>query len=148
MSNLGPALKLIKKYEGCVLTPYLCPAGIPTIGYGTTFGFDLKPITMNHRAISEEEADALLYLAADDLNHEIRRLAKKELGENKLCALISFVYNIGVGAFSKSSLLKKVVKDDSDDSIEGEFLRWNKCGGLVMRGLTKRRIAEAKLYFS
>lgn len=131
---------LIKKYEGCRLTAYKCPAGVLTIGYGHT-GSD---VTAGLK-ISQEQADKLFNV--DILIHcnNVEKLVKVPLTQNQFDALVSFEYNIGYGQFSKSTLLallnRKLYKEASL-----QFERWARGGGKILPGLVKRR-AEEKLLF-
>jgi len=150
------ALNIIKSYEGLVLTAYPDPAtkddpikkGEPwTIGYGTTIypnGVKVK------KGDKITEAQAIEYLQ-HDINTKrvpvVKSLVKKEINDNQFGALISFVYNLGEGNFKSSTLLKKINANPNDPSIADEFAKWNKANGKVLSGLTKRRKAEADLYF-
>jgi lysozyme len=78
----------------------------------------------------------------------VKPLIKVELSDNQFSALVSFAFNLGAGALSKSTLLKKVNANPEDESIRAEFAKWDKAGGKQLRGLTRRRKAEADLYFS
>jgi len=134
---------LIKKYEGLKLTSYLCPAGVPTIGWGHTYGVKLN------RTISVEEAEVLLdhdYQAAQD---QVERLVTVPLTENQLGALTSFVFNLGMGALAMSTLLKKLNKGDYSGAAD-EFNRWvySKVNGVStkLNGLVKRRAEEKQLF--
>lgn len=141
MKTSDKGLDLIKSFEGLRLTSYLCPADVWTIGYGHTRG--VKP----NQTISEAQAESLL--KGDLLSFEKSVLSHKlELNQNQFDALVSFVYNLGAGNFSRSTLLRKIKANPNDPSIEDEFLKWNKAGGKVLEGLTRRRKAEADLYFS
>lgn len=136
-------LDLIKRHEGCRLRAYKCPAGIWTVGYGSTKG--VKPWT----EITQREAEIRLredVKAAERTVEKVRYLQPK-LNQNQFDALVSFVFNIGGGSFEKSTLRKKVLANPSDGEIRGEFGRWVNSGGRPLAGLQKRRQAEAELYF-
>lgn len=136
-------LNLIKQHEGCRLRAYKCPAGIWTVGYGSTKG--VKPWT----EITQREAEIRLredVKAAERTVEKVRYLQPK-LNQNQFDALVSFVFNIGGGSFEKSTLRKKVLANPSDGEIRGEFGRWVNSGGRPLAGLQKRRQAEAELYF-
>lgn len=141
-------IDLIKKYEGFSKVPYLCPAGIPTIGYGCTYYPDGKKVSILDKSISEEQATQMLILVVDDFALKVSKLLKQKLSENQFNALVSFTYNVGLGALSKSTLLKKVNINPNDKTIREEFLKWNKAGGKVLNGLVKRRLEESDLYFT
>lgn len=140
-------INLIKLYEGYKSKAYYCPAGVPTIGYGSTMynnGFKVKIGDI----INEQEADNLLMW---ELKNKIIALHGLNLNQNQIDACLSFIYNLGIGAFNKSTMKKKIVVDANDPSIEFEFMKWNKArvdGQLIeLKGLTKRRASEATLYF-
>lgn len=145
ISKIG--IELIKKYEGFATFPYLCPAGVPTIGYGATYYLDGSRVTMNDEAISEGEAEDLLYQMVVKYAEGVNRYVTSDINQNQFDALVSFAYNLGLGALKSSTLLKRVNADPCDEDIEYQFSRWNKAGGEVLRGLTKRRKDESDLYF-
>ncbi len=137
---------LIKYYEKCSLNAYVCPAGINTIGWGNTFYEDGKNVKLGEK-ITQQRADSLFEAVADVFSKNVTRLLTKGLNDNQFSALVSFAYNTGIGNFQKSTLLKKVNINPEDISIRDEFVKWNKSNGKVLNGLTKRRKAEADLYF-
>ena len=141
-------LELIKKYEGFMAKPYLCPAGVPTIGYGATYYPGGKRVTMNDDPITKERAEDLLRDMLTSYEDGVNRYAQYQLSQNQFDALVSFAYNLGVGALQKSTLLKKINIDPCDESISNEFKKWVRAGGRVLKGLQKRRAEEAELYFS
>jgi lysozyme len=138
--------EIIKQFEGLRLNAYLDSVGIPTIGYGSTFYEDGTKVKMGDR-ITKERADSLFKLVVDTFAKNIDNRITAVLNQNQYDSLVSFTYNVGVGAFGKSTLLKKVNANPCDPSIRDEFLRWNKGGGRVLHGLTARRRKEADLYF-
>ena len=140
-------IDLMHDFEGCRLEAYLCPASVPTIGYGSTYYEDGRPVKLGD-AITQERADQLFQAIAEDFAKRVRSLLKVGLNENQFSALVSFTYNVGVANLKKSTLLKKVNINPSDPTITDEFLKWNKAGGKVLAGLTRRREQEAKLYFT
>jgi lysozyme len=137
----------ITKHEGLSLKPYLCPAKIPTIGYGNCYYPDGKRVTLLDKQITKQEAFEMFKEIANKFAKRVDELVKTELTQNQFNALVSFAYNVGTGNFASSTLLKKVNKNPNDLTIKAEFLRWNKAGGKVINGLTNRRIEEADLYF-
>lgn len=162
--DLTNAINLIKAYEGILdgdpstvnLDPYLCPAGYWTIGWGHVV------LDVHGKQIKGQENKALAYsmypkgITMDEavvlLNDDIRRfvvsvqsLVKVPLTNNQLCALISFIFNIGVGAFKKSTLLLLLNGGDYK-SVPSQLKRWDKAKGKVLSGLVKRRAAEAELW--
>jgi len=137
----------ITKHEGLKLKPYLCPAKIPTIGYGNCYYPDGKRVTLLDKQITKQEAFEMFKEIANKFAKRVDELVKTELTQNQFNALVSFAYNVGTGNFASSTLLKKVNKNPNDLTIKAEFLRWNKANGKVINGLTNRRIEEADLYF-
>ena len=140
-------IDLMHDFEGCRLEAYLCPASVPTIGYGSTYYEDGRPVKLGD-AITQERADQLFEAIAEDFAKRVRSLLTVGLNKNQFSALVSFTYNVGVANLKKSTLLKKVNINPSDPTITDEFLKWNKAGGKVLAGLTRRREQEAKLYFT
>ena len=133
------AIDLIKKYEGFSARPYKCPAGVLTIGYGRTI--DVRPYE-----ITAEEAETIwLDKYVKTIADQILAIVKVELSNNQICALIDFVYNLGIGNFKSSTLLRKINQGDFS-AAANEFLKWNKAGGIVLKGLENRRIAERMLF--
>lgn len=139
---------LIKSFEGYKSKAYLCPAGVPTIGWGSTMYQDGKKVKIGD-TITEEEAEDLLMWELDKKSIGLHGLV---LNQNQVDSLLSFIFNLGIGAFKKSTLCKKIRLNPWDTSIREEFMKWNKArvGGklIELRGLTRRRDAEANLYFS
>jgi len=138
----------ITKHEGLSLKPYLCPAKIPTIGYGNTYYSDGKRVTLLDKDITKQQAFEMFKEIANRFGKRVDELVITELTQNQFNALVSFAYNVGTGNFSSSTLLKKINKNPNDLTLKAEFLRWNKAGGKVINGLTNRRNEEADLYFS
>lgn len=139
-------IDLMHKYEGLKLSSYKCPAGVWTIGFGNTFYENGAKVGPNQH-ISERRAHQLFENIVNK-NFNLKPLIKVVLTENQYSALVCFAYNVGMGNFSKSTLLKKVNANPNDETIAKEFLKWNKAGGKVLNGLTKRRQSESDLYFS
>lgn len=136
-------LELIKKYEGFSSEAYKCPAGVWTIGYGHT-GVDVtEGIT-----ITEKEATLLLKKEVEKLQEQILFLLDNRVTTNELDALTSLVYNVGLGAFKKSRLLKRINSRDNPELIAKEWIEFNKVSGKVMKGLVRRRAEEICLYFT
>ena len=140
------AINLIKEFEGFYSTAYLCPANVETIGFGTVRYKNGNKVKLGERITMKEAEDELMF--------ELEKIAiniKAKVNQNQFDALCSFTYNLGIGALLNSTLYKKVRLNPEDQTIKDEFLRWNKArvGGklVVLRGLTRRRIAESNLYF-
>ena len=141
-------LDLIKSFEGLYLKPYLCPANVPTIGYGNTFYENGNKVTLKDPIITEARAIELLMSELGMYEQKVDSYCVDTINQNQFDALVSFCYNVGPGNLKSSTLLKKVNKNPNDPTIRTEFLKWNKGGGKVLAGLTRRRTAEANLYFS
>jgi lysozyme len=140
-------LSIIKKYEGLKLNAYICPAGVPTIGFGSTFYPDGRRVKLGDK-ITLQEAESILLHDIKRFQKEVSSSVKIEITNNQLSALISFTYNVGASAFRKSTLLRKVNANPTDITIHNEFMRWTRAGGKVLPGLVKRRAEESKLYFT
>lgn len=148
MKTSNKGLALIKKYEGFYSKPYLDPIGIPTIGYGATYYPNKIKVTIKDRPLSEKEASDLLAQMLNVYENQVALLVTKPINQNQFDALVSFTYNLGATNLGKSTLLKKINKNPNDPTIREEFVKWNRAGGKVLNGLTKRRKDEAVLYFS
>jgi lysozyme len=139
-------INLIKKYEGCKLNSYLCPANVWTIGYGSTFYADGSKVQAS-QTISQETANELFLDILRGFVTVVEKSITSKVTQNQFDALVSLSYNIGLGAFKKSTVLKKVNANPDDPTIADSFKVWNKGGGKVLKGLVTRRTAEAALYF-
>jgi lysozyme len=138
-------INLIKSFEGFVPKAYQDIVGVWTIGYGTT-KIDGKRVTPG-MSVTEEEATNYLITDVRYFEDVINRLVKVMINQNQFDALVSFVYNLGETNFAKSTLLKKINSLDFAGA-QAEFIKWNKAGGKVVSGLTRRREAEARLFAS
>jgi lysozyme len=141
-------IDLIKNFEGLKLKPYLCSAGVPTIGYGNTFYETGKKVTLNDPAITEKRAEELLAHLLVSFEKYVDSFCRDDINQSQFDALVSFAYNLGPNSLKASTLLKKVNANPSDPTIKDEFLKWTKAGGKVLKGLVLRRESEAALYFS
>lgn len=139
-------IALIKSFEGCKLTAYLCPAKVPTIGYGATYYKDGSKVKMGDK-ITQAQADELLINHIHEFSTKVVQHVKSEVNDNQFSALVSFAYNLGMGNLKSSTLLKKVNANPNDITISDEFKKWNRAGGKVLNGLTRRRNAEVDLYY-
>jgi lysozyme len=149
VTKLSPkGFDLIKRFEGLQLQAYKCPAGIPTIGYGNTYYPNGKKVQLTDEPITQSIADKLLESLLPPYEKAVDSFCRDDISQSQFDALCSFAYNVGVGNLQKSTLIKKVNLNPKDVSIADEFLKWNKSNGAVLKGLTKRRQAEADLYFS
>lgn len=134
-------------FEGFSAKPYLCSAKVPTIGYGSTYYLNSKRVTLLDKPITELEAFEMFKAIADKFADKVSKLVTALIDQAQFNALVSLTYNIGPANFQKSTLLRKVNFNHNDPSIRAEFLKWNKAGGQVLKGLTIRRKAEADIYF-
>lgn len=147
-------IDLVKSFEGFRSKPYLCPAGIATIGYGTTVYPTGKKVTLNDTAITEECAVEYLKHDITDYESKVEKLILKKINENQLSALVSFAYNVGIWNLKRSTLLKRVNADPDQANIREQFLKWvyayspNLKKQVILPGLIRRRTAEANLYFT
>lgn len=139
------AAALARRFEGLYLTPYLCPAGVPTIGYGATYYENGAHVQLNDPAISKARAEALLlWMVRTRYLPAAVRLCPGVDDPRRLASLIDFAFNLGAGNLKASTLRRKVNAGDWD-AVPGELRKWNKAGGRVLRGLTLRREAEVAL---
>ena len=137
--------KLIKKYEGFSSTPYLCPAKVPTIGYGATYYPNGKAVTLKDTPITEKQADEMLSFMLVKYENAVSRYVSIPLTQNQFDALVSFCYNVGQSNLLSSTLLKKLNAKDYKGA-SNEFLKWNKSGGKVLQGLVNRRKDEREVF--
>jgi len=142
-------IDLIVKYESFSAKPYLDPVGIPTIGYGSTYYEDGTRVKMSDPSISKKRAEILFTYVLSETIINIKRYLKVKLNSNQFSAIVSLVYNIGIGNFSTSTLLRLLNKGNFSGAAD-QFLVWNKArvnGKLkVLNGLTKRRAEERALF--
>ena len=137
ISNEG--LALIKNFEGCELTAYKCAAGVWTIGYGHTKGVQKGDVW------SEDHADHMLLVELEEYENYVNTAVNVPLSQNQFDALVSWVYNLGNGNLTSSTMLK-VLNSSDYAGVPAQILRWNKAGGKVLEGLTRRRQAEADMF--
>lgn len=150
--NLDAAEELCRRFEGFRSKPYLCPAGVPTIGYGSTHYADGRKVTLQDAPISELAARELLvrelfHTYAPGVLRQCPGLLPLALLENdwrKLNAIVDFAYNLGVGRLQTSTLRRKINALDWEGA-KVELMKWVRGGGRVLPGLVKRRQAECEL---
>jgi lysozyme len=138
---------LITKHEGLSLKPYLCPAKVPTIGYGNTYYQDGKRVTLLDNPITKEQAFEMFKEIADRFAKSVSQSVTADINQNQFNALVSFAYNVGVANLKKSTLLKLVNANPNNPQIKLEFLKWTKANGVLLNGLLKRRNDECSVYF-
>lgn len=141
------AINLMHKYEGLRLEAYLCPAKVWTIGYGNTFYEDGKKVKRGDKITRQRANELFSNIVEQRFANPLRSLIKSKVNNFQFSALVSFAYNVGIGSISRSTLLRLVNANPNDQRIRQQFMRWNKAGGVVLRGLTLRREEEANLYF-
>lgn len=142
---VGVTAELCRRFEGLYLTAYLCPAGVPTIGYGATYYQDGTRVRLTDPPLTRVRAEALLlWHVRTKYLPSVLHLCPGVVDPSRLAALIDFTFNLGAGNLSSSTLRKRVNAGRWGD-VPTELLKWNKAGGRVLRGLTIRRQAEAAL---
>jgi lysozyme len=134
-------IELIKKFEGCALKAYKCPAGVWTIGYGHTLGVN------EGQNITKTQAEEYLKQDLKQFETAVNNLVNVPLNKNQFDAIVSFCYNLGAGNLKKSTLLKLLNKGDYKGAAE-QFDHWVYAGGKKLNGLVKRRAAEKKLFLT
>lgn len=140
MRASAETVEKIKAHEECKLKAYKCPGGVWTIGYGHTGG------VTEGMVITQERAEELFLQDVGEVERQVEPLG--EWTQNQFDALVSFVYNVGIGNFVKSTLYKKIKANAPKEEIKYQFGRWIYSGGKIMPGLQIRRSWEAARYFS
>ena len=140
------ALNLIKKFEGLELTSYPDTGGIWTIGYGNTINKDTGQAIKQGDKIDLATAERWLKQDIAEREKYIKPLIKVPITENQKAAIISLAYNIGTGAFAKSTLLRLLNQGADKKLVADQFLKWNKVKGFEVKGLTNRRKLEKDLF--
>ena len=146
MKVSSKGLELIKEFEGFSSVAYLCSAKKATIGYGNTFWEDGTPVKIGDQ-ISKERAETLLKHVVDNFSVAVEVDIKIEVSQNQFVAMVSLAYNIGLGAFKNSTLLRQLNRGNFVGASQ-EFLRWDKSNGKPLLGLTRRREREKLLFDS
>ena len=141
MKTSNKGIELIKKHEGFRAKAYRCSANVLTIGFGHTL--NVKSTDVIDKAQAE-------YFLRQDVEFAEKEVNKHNLNinQNQFDALVSFVFNLGIGNFARSTLLRKIKSNPNDPAIRKEFERWVYAGGKILTGLIKRRKEEANLYFT
>lgn len=139
MDTSSQGISLIKYFEGLKLSAYQCPAGVWTIGFGHTGN------VFAGEKITESQAESLLINDIEPTEDKIESFVKVKLNQAQFDALVSFTFNVGVGAFKKSTLLKLLNAGQYTEAAQ-QFSRWVKAGGQTLPGLVKRRTAESTLF--
>lgn len=148
--------KFLQDREGFSSKPYLCSAGVPTIGFGNTYYPNGKKVTMKDKPITRAYGVEIFKVIVQDYERDVNKLVTSNITQNMFNALLSFAYNVGTDididiiaeGLGDSTLLKKVNKNPLDKTIANEFAKWNKANGKVVNGLISRRQLEAELYYT
>ncbi|MBU8540794.1 lysozyme [Roseomonas tokyonensis] len=138
------AAGLVAPFEGFSLDAYLCPAGVWTIGYGSTRIYG-RPVRQGDRIANHAVGRTMLMEDLREAADAVERAVKVPLAATERAALISLAHNIGGGAFAKSTLLR-LLNAGNKEGAAGQFAAWNRGGGRVLAGLVRRRAAEADMF--
>lgn len=142
---IATTVALCRRFEGFYPQPYLCPAGVPTIGYGATHYADGRRVKLTDPALSHDAALRLLFLQVKrEYLPAVLKLCPTIDTPDRLAAIVDFTFNLGAGNLAASTLRKRINAGDWDD-VPDQLRRWNRGGGKVLRGLVLRREAEAAL---
>jgi lysozyme len=139
---------IVKRFEGFYSKPYLCPANVPTIGYGTIRYPNGTKVTLQDKLCTEDQAKEWLWHELNQKAKDVDAMTTDAVNQKQFDALVSFAYNCGSQALKGSTLLKRVNANVADPTIREAFMMWVKADGKVLQGLKNRRAAEADLYFS
>jgi lysozyme len=137
---------LLKKFEGCKLTAYRCPANVCTIGYGHTTSAGAPPVR-DGMTITKQQADDILSRDLVKFETAVHNMLHQPLNQHQFDVLVDFAYNAGIGNLQSSTLLKKVNAAKFDE-VPAELMKWTKGGGKVLPGLVRRRQAESAWWSS
>jgi len=146
MSTTSKASDIIAVFEGKKLKAYKDQGGVWTIGFGSTYNIDEKRPVQEGDTIDEATAIRWLNTIASDLQNQIKKVITVTVNQNQLDSLTSLAYNIGLSAFKKSTLLKRLNANYPKIQVADEFLRWNKVKGIINQGLSNRRSKETELF--
>ena len=139
-------LAIVRRFEGFRASPYLCPAGVPTIGYGSTRYEDGSKVQLTDAPITQERADQImLSTLSTEYAPAVNRYVRAPITQNQFDALCDFAYNCGTKNLLNSTLLKKLNDLRYDDAAE-QFDKWVYADGKILAGLVKRRAAERILF--
>ena len=144
---MNKGIPLIKRFEGLKLRAYVCPAGLNTIGYGSTYYEDGSKVKLGD-VITIDRADKLLFNTVSEFEKQVDTVVTSAINANQLGALTSFAFNVGMGNFRRSTLLRLVNANPNNPAIRTEFMKWTRANNQVLKGLVTRRQAEADLYFT
>ena len=139
MTTSQKGIDLIKEFEGCVLKAYKCPAGVWTIGYGTTQG--VRP----NMVITQAQAETFLKRDIKPVESVLNGMGINYT-QGQFDALVDFIYNLGEGNFKKSTMYKNIMARKSNVEITDQMVKWVNAGGRPLAGLMRRRVAEANMF--
>ena len=139
MKTSQAGIDLIKKFEGCKLTPYKDAVGLLTVGYGHRIE------DADNRTYTQEEVDEFLRSDLARFEHGVLTYITVPLTSNQFDSLVCFSYNLGIGTLQRSTLRQKILSGDGEGAAK-EILKYDKAGGVVLKGLTRRRQAEYQLF--
>jgi lysozyme len=144
--NLEPAFEMIRNFEGFRSKPYLCPAGVPTIGYGSIWRIDGSRVSLSDAPITKSDAEILMQqeVYKSCVPAVLRLCPASAANPGVFNALVDFVFNLGAGRLQTSTLRRKINSNDLEGAKE-QFRRWVRGGGRVLPGLVLRREAEVRL---
>ena len=143
MKTSQAGIDLIKRFEGCKLKPYLCPAGLWTVGYGHVIGNGKE--APEKQLYTRGEINELLRTDLARFERGVLRYCPVHLTQSQFDALVSFSFNLGLGVLQRSTLRQKILRKDGEGAAK-EILKYNKAGGQVLKGLTRRREAEYRMF--
>lgn len=144
MKTSDKGIAFIKRWEGVYLKAYRCSANVLTIGVGHTAAMG-EPTPVEGMKITEQEAEDILRRDLASVERDVKASLKVLVNQRQFDTLVSFVFNVGIGAFRKSTLLKKLNASDYE-AVPEELMKWTRAGGKVVQGLVNRRKAEADLW--
>jgi lysozyme len=158
MKTNKQGIAILHEFESCRLHAYKCPAGVWTLGWGNTFYEDGRSVREGD-VITQERADTLFQAILESFENQARRAITANVNENQFSAFVSALYNIGPGSPRKSGLIRLtngrpstlltlINQNPNNPAIRNQFMAWISKGSTFERGLTRRRKAEADLYFS
>jgi len=148
MHTSPKGIDLITHFEGFSATPYLCPADVPTIGFGSTVYPNGEFVSMEDAPVNKNEARGMLLHHMNlEVEHYIKSSVMCDLRQHEFDALASFIYNVGGGNFMSSTMLDKLNSWDKKGASQ-EFPRWRMAGGEISKGLVRRRKSERHLFLT
>lgn len=148
MKTSKAGIDLIAEFEGFSAKPYLCPAKVPTIGFGSTRYADGRKVTLQDQPVTRDEAGVLLAATLVNFEDAVNKAVTIDIEQCQFDAMVSLCYNIGGANFKSSTLVKMLNAGDPLAFVAKQFLRWNKAGGKELAGLTRRREAERRLFLN